>query len=89
MSVVTLVPYEAVPQVHLRPLLESFITREGTDYGEVEHSLEDKLNRLGDQLRRREIHIIFDGESETFNLITAQDARSLGILSESPGHPKA
>ena len=80
MSVVTLVPYEAVPNIHLRPLLESFITREGTDYGEIEHTLEDKLNHLRDQLRRGEIHIIFDGESETFNLLTAQDAKSLGIL---------
>ena len=89
MSIVTLVPYESVPHAHLRPLLESFITREGTDYGEFEHSLEDKLNHLHDQLRRREVHIIFDGESETFTLLTAQDAKSLGILPESPGHPKA
>lgn len=80
MSVVTIIPHDQVPSTLLRSLLESFIAREGTDYGEVERSLDEKVNDLREQLSRGEIHIVFDGESETFTLITDQEARTLGML---------
>ena len=80
MSVITVVPYNQVPHNLLQSLLESFIAREGTDYGEVERSLAEKVNDLRDHLKRGEVYIVFDGESETFNLITAQEARVLDIL---------
>lgn len=79
MSVVTIVPYDQVPNEPLQRLLESFISREGTDYGVVERSLPEKVEDLRGQLKRREIVIVFDGESESFNLITRQEARSLGL----------
>lgn len=79
MSVVTIVPYDQVPNEPLQRLLESFISREGTDYGAVERSLPEKVEDLRGQLKRREIVIVFDGESESFNLITRQEARSLGL----------
>ena len=79
MSVVTIVPYDQVPNELLQRLLESFISREGTDYGAVERSLPEKVEDLRGQLKRREIVIVFDGESESFNLITRQEARSLGL----------
>jgi hypothetical protein len=61
-------------------MLESFVSREGTDYGEVELSLTDKVNSLKIQLQRREILVVFDGESESFNLISAQEARALKLV---------
>ena len=79
MSVVTIVPYDQVPNEPLQRLLESFISREGTDYGVVERSLPEKVEDLREQLKRREVVIVFDGESESFNLITRQEARSLGL----------
>lgn len=79
MSTVTIIPDGQVPPDLLNRLLESFISREGTDYGEVEHSLSDKVEALKAQLKRREIVIVFDGESESFNLITYREARSLGL----------
>ena len=84
MSVVTLVPYEQVPAIPLRRMLESFIAREGTDYGAVERTLDEKVNALTSQLKQREVVIVFDGESESFNLITAQQARALGLGSHTP-----
>jgi hypothetical protein len=80
MSVVTVIPYQQVPGDILRRLLESFIARDGTDYGEVERSLDDKVNDVRDQLSRGEVHIVFDGESESFTLLTTHEARALGIL---------
>ena len=80
MSVVTVIPHQDVPGDLLRRLLESFIAREGTDYGEVERSLDEKVNDLRAQLSQKHIHIVFDGESESFTLITDREARALGIL---------
>ena len=80
MRVVTVIPHDQVPSGLLSSLLESFISREGTDYGEVERSLDEKVSELREQLNQGEIHIVFDGESETFTLITDRDARALGML---------
>lgn len=79
MSVITVVPYEQIPPALLVKLLESFITREGTDYGEIELDMSAKVDDLRAQLSRKEIVVIFDGESETFTLITSKEARSLHL----------
>ena len=79
MSVVTAVPHTQIPGAMLSRLLESFITREGTDYGEVERSLSEKVDDLLKQLKRGEIVIVFDGESESFNLLPRAEARALGV----------
>ena len=79
MSVVTLVPHRQIPADHLNKLLDSFIGREGTDYGEVELSLEQKRAQLRESLERGEVFIAFDGESETFNLLTKAEVKTLGL----------
>ena len=75
MSVVTLIPYDRIPSELLVRLLEDFISREGTDYGVIERTMEEKVSDLRTQLQRGEVKVIFDGESETFTLITAQEAK--------------
>ena len=42
--------------------------REGTDYGEKEFSLEDKVAHVIGQLRRGEARIVFDPETETVSI---------------------
>ncbi len=42
--------------------------REGTDYGEKEFSLEDKVSHVISQLKRGEAHIVFDPETETVSI---------------------
>jgi hypothetical protein len=50
-------------------LIEEFVTRDGTDYGEREHTLEQKKRAVARQLERGEVVIVFDPESETCNII--------------------
>jgi uncharacterized protein YheU (UPF0270 family) len=50
-------------------LIEEFVTRDGTDYGEQEDTLEEKKNAVIRQLDRGEIVIVFDSESETANIV--------------------
>jgi uncharacterized protein YheU (UPF0270 family) len=56
----------------LRAVIESFVLREGTDYGLHETSLEDKVAQVLAQLRRGEAHITFDPASGSINLLTTR-----------------
>jgi uncharacterized protein YheU (UPF0270 family) len=64
------VPYGELAPDLLRAVVESFVLREGTDYGEREHSLEEKVERVIAQLKRGEAQIVFDPESETVSIVT-------------------
>ena len=53
----------------LRAVIESFVLREGTDYGVHETSLEAKVAQVLMQLRRGEAHITFDPATESVNVV--------------------
>ena len=55
----------------LRAVIESFVLREGTDYGVHEASLEAKVARVLIQLRRGEAHITFDPATESINVVVS------------------
>ncbi len=69
-------PVEALSPEALRGLVEEFVTRDGTDYGAVERSLEDKLAAVHEQLLRGEARIVFDPETETATVVLARSLRS-------------
>ena len=75
------VPAAGLSQEALDGLVEEFITREGTDYGQREHSLDDKRAAVLKQLARGEVAIIFDFESESTTLVSRQELRTLGFSS--------
>lgn len=62
------VPYTELPAELLHAVVESFVLREGTDYGEKEFSLEDKVAHVIGQLKRGEARIMFDPETETVSI---------------------
>jgi uncharacterized protein YheU (UPF0270 family) len=65
---IRLAPDDLEPDT-LRALVESFVLREGTDYGARETSLEDKVAQVLIQLRRGEAHITFDPATESVNVV--------------------
>jgi uncharacterized protein len=65
------VPHTELPEDVLHAVIESFVLREGTDYGEKEHSLKDKVARVLIQLKRREAKIVFDPQSESVTILMA------------------
>jgi uncharacterized protein YheU (UPF0270 family) len=62
------VPYTELPPDLLQAVIESFVLREGTDYGEKELSLQDKVARVVAQLKRGEAKIIFDPETDSVTI---------------------
>ena len=63
------VPYTELAADLLHAVVESYVLREGTDYGEKEFSLEDKVAHVLRQLRRGEAQIVFDPETETVGIL--------------------
>jgi uncharacterized protein YheU (UPF0270 family) len=69
------VPHTQLTPELLRGVVESFVLREGTDYGEREASLEQKVAGVVRQLERGEAQIIFDPESQSIDIVVAQQHR--------------
>ena len=72
-----LLPPDQLEPDTLTGLLEEFASRDGTDYGEYEKTLEDKVGNLQRQLRAGELRLVFDTESETWDLLSAERADEL------------
>ena len=65
------IPHTELSAEALRAVVESFVLREGTDYGEREISLDQKVAQVLRQLERGEARIIFDAKLETVDIVAA------------------
>lgn len=64
------IPYQEIPEETLTRMLEDFVTREGTHYGEREFLLSELVDQLKKQLKAKQAIIQYDEISETFNIIS-------------------
>jgi uncharacterized protein len=67
------VPHTELSADALRGVVESFVLREGTDYGEHELSLEQKVANVYRQLERGEAQIVFDPNTESIDISPAKE----------------
>lgn len=67
------IPRQALSPEALEGIIESFIMREGTDYGREEVAHGQKVDQILRQLEKGHIHIVFDSESESVTLMTDRD----------------
>ncbi|HEY0938672.1 MAG TPA: YheU family protein [Steroidobacter sp.] len=63
------VPHTELSPEALRGVIESFVLREGTEYGEREYTLEEKLAQVMQQLERGEAQIMFDPVSNSVAIV--------------------
>lgn len=71
------IPPERVPPETLTALLEEYASRDGTDYGEREVSLPEKREDLSRQLAAGELQLLFDTDSESWDLVPRGQVRAL------------
>lgn len=50
-----IIPWQQLENDTLQSLIESYLLREGTDYGEVEYTLQEKVAHIRQQLESGEI----------------------------------
>ncbi len=65
------VPYDRLSADALNGIIEEFISREGTDYGDYDYSFDDKKGQVHAQIRRGQVVILFDPVGETCQLALA------------------
>jgi len=53
----------------LRGVIEEFVSREGTDYGFIDFSFEEKIEQIKGQLMAGDIKLVFDAETQSCNLV--------------------
>jgi uncharacterized protein YheU (UPF0270 family) len=63
------IPLDRVEADILQAMLEDFASRDGTDYGLRELSLEEKVANLQAQLRDGELAVVYDLDSEEWDLL--------------------
>ena len=75
---IRLSPGDLAPDT-LRAVIESFVLREGTDYGRHETSLDDKVAQVLKQLQRREAFVVFDPPTQSVSIVMARELERLGV----------
>ena len=63
------IPYQSLEPATLQRLIEQYVTREGTDYGHLDHTLESKVAAVMTQLKHGSATITFDQTTETVNIV--------------------
>lgn len=62
------IPYQSLSAQALRAVIEEFVTREGTDYGHTEYSLEAKCAAVERQLETGRAVIDWDPRTQTCHI---------------------
>ncbi|MFT6529463.1 MAG: hypothetical protein ACJAZB_001106 [Psychrosphaera sp.] len=68
-----IIPWQQISPDALNSIIEEFVMREGTDYGESEISFEQKKLEVKQQLNSRSIVLVYSELHETVNLMAAND----------------
>jgi len=71
------VPCERLAAPTLDGLLEEYASRDGTDYGLVERSLQDKVASLRARLQDKSLVLLYDSASEQWDLLPRDQATDL------------
>lgn len=65
----TRIPYTQLSQDALDGVIQDFISREGTDYGLQEYSLEQKTQQVMAQITAGEAVIVFDHDTQSVSIL--------------------
>jgi hypothetical protein len=70
------VPVDMLSEEALVGIVESFVLREGTDYGQVETQHETKIAQVRKQIARGDIKIVYDPNTESVGLMTSSEFKA-------------
>jgi uncharacterized protein len=66
------VPHTALSASALRGVVEAFVLREGTDYGDREVAFEVKVAQVMRRLDRGEARIVFDPKTQSVDILIVE-----------------
>lgn len=65
-----IIPVSDIPSETLQNLIEAFVLQEGTEYGEVDFSLAQKVNHVLMQLKTGEAFVQYSELHESVNIVS-------------------
>lgn len=68
-------PWQRLSADVLAAVLEEYVTREGTDYGEAPVPLATKVAEVQRQLERGQVVLLYDAATQSLNLVSAEALR--------------
>jgi hypothetical protein len=72
-----IIPHDRLSRTALQGLIEEFVTRNGTDTGYTDGSLEESVEMVIRQLNRGDVLIVYDEATETANMVPKESAKSI------------
>ena len=72
-----IIPFEQLDKDTLYNLIESYVLREGTDYGEQEFSIQSKVAQVSQQLKTGEAMVFFSELHESVTIISKNEFKAL------------
>ena len=69
-----IIPHQQLAPDTLRAVIEEFITREGTDYGMQDYSLNDKVDQVLHLLDRGEAVLVYFEATDSCNILSREEA---------------
>jgi uncharacterized protein YheU (UPF0270 family) len=70
-----IIPWQEIASDTLHNLLSEFVLREGTDYGDAECTLDDKIDQVKQQLIRGDAQIVYSELHESIDIKSVQSIR--------------
>ena len=70
------IPYKTLSADALAGIVQEFASRDGTDYGEFECSLADKISQVESQLKTGYLTLLFDPVSQSCQIVNSRDWKS-------------
>ena len=71
------IPHAELSTEALLGVIESFVLREGTDYGAITYTLAEKVERVRNQLEHGDAVLVYDPNTRTIDIIVTGEIRSL------------
>ncbi|MBQ4834445.1 YheU family protein [Pseudoalteromonas sp. MMG010] len=72
-----IIPFQQLDKDTLYNLIESYVLREGTDYGEQECSIASKVAQVNQQLQNGEAMVFFSELHESVTIISKAEFKAL------------
>ena len=78
-----IIPYRELEKDTLQNLIADFVSREGTDNG-FDQDQDSRIRQVMQLLKSGEVAIVFDPETESVNILPAQEAKACEDLLTNP-----
>ena len=67
------IPWQSLSESALRGVIEEFVSREGTEYGVSDVSLDTKIQQVTGQLEKGDIAITYNEDDQTCSIVPTRE----------------